>query len=73
MDMDLRIPSYFYLIFTNYYADYLWHLQSDPAFPATRSVEHAGESKTGTCGARVQRCCMDDCGDGILFWCIYAL
>ena len=42
-------------------------------FLPPRSVEHAGESKTGTCGARVQRCCMDDCGDGILLWCIYAL
>lgn len=65
--------SVFFLIFTNYYADFLWHQQSGFTFYATRSVEHASESKTGTCGACVQRRCLDDGGDGILFWCIYAL
>jgi len=29
--------------------------------------------KPEPCGACVQRRCLDDGGDGILFWCIYAL
>ena len=50
---DAAGNAVFLSVFTNYYADFLWHQQSGFTFYATRSVEHASESKTGTCGACV--------------------
>ena len=41
--------------------------------PTTGTMEYAGKGKTGTCGACVWGCYMDDRVDGVWVWCIHTV